>query len=82
MNISYPRSVDQIDEYLDASISPTSVRFIISRDKEINNKKKKKSKVQGGEIIRILRKNNQEGKWLTICVNEEQHLLYCDEEQV
>ena len=76
MNISYPRSVDQIDEYLDASIIPTSVRFIISRDKEINNKKKNKSKVQGGDIIRILRKNNLDGKWLTICVNEEQHLPY------
>ena len=35
-NISYSITVNQIDGYMDSIISPTSVRFVISRDKEIN----------------------------------------------
>ena len=38
-NISCPSIVNNIDAYIDASISTTSVRCVISRDKEINNKK-------------------------------------------
>ena len=55
---------------MDARIIPISIRYIISRDKE---KKKDNSR---GDILRLLRKNNLEGKWLKNYVNEEQHLPY------
>ena len=56
-NISYPSTVYQIDGYLDASIIPTSVRYIISIDKEINTKKYKINISQRGNILRLLRKS-------------------------
>ena len=37
-NIIYPSIVNKIDEYMVAGISPTSVRYIISRDNIINQK--------------------------------------------
>ena len=55
VNISYPSTVDQIYGYLDASISTTHVTYIISRDKGVKNKNNKSSKIQGGDIIRILK---------------------------
>ena len=41
VNISYPRTVNQINEYLDAMNIPTCIRCIISRYNQINNKKGK-----------------------------------------
>ena len=75
-NISHISTVTQIGGYPDAGIGATSVRYIISIDKEINTKKNKIKRSQGGDILRLLRKNYLEGKWLTIYVNEEQHLPY------
>ena len=51
-------------------------RYIISIDKEINDKNIKRKKSQGGDILRVLIKNNLEGKCLTIYMNEEEHLPY------
>ena len=76
LNISYPSTVNQIYGYLDTRISPTSVGNIISRDKKLNNKNNTIIRSKGGDIVRILIKKNIEGKWLTIDVNEEQHLPY------
>ena len=39
VNISYPSTINKIDGYLDLRTSPTSVRYIISTEKVINNKK-------------------------------------------
>ena len=50
--------------------------WFISRDKEINERKKKRRRSQGGDIIRLLGKKYLEGKWLTIYVNEGKHLPY------
>ena len=44
--------------------------------KEINNKNNKRKKIQGGDILRLLRKNKLEDRWPKIDVNEEQHLPY------
>ena len=41
---------------MDASISPTCVRYMISRTKELNDKNKERKRIQGGDIIKILRK--------------------------
>ena len=41
-NIIYPITVNNIDRYLDSMISPTSVRYIMSIDKGINTKKRRK----------------------------------------
>ena len=41
VNISYPITVNKIDGYIDERISPTSLRYIISRDNKLNNKNKK-----------------------------------------
>ena len=54
VNISYPSTVNKIDGYLDASISPTYIRYIISREKKLNSKKKKTKMIQVGGIIRLL----------------------------
>ena len=35
VNISYPSTVNKIDVYMDASISPTYVRYTISIDKQL-----------------------------------------------
>ena len=77
VNIIYPKTVNQIYGYLDKNISPTLVRYTLSRYKEINNKKKKIKRVQGGYIISLLIQKRIEEKWLTIYVNKKQHLLYC-----
>ena len=57
-NISYPSTVNLIYGYLDARISPTSVKYIILRDKQLNKKEKKRRRIQGGVILRLLQKNN------------------------
>ena len=54
VNIIYPKTVNQIYGYLDKNISPTLVRYTLSRYKEINNKKKKIKRVQGSYIISLL----------------------------
>ena len=54
---------------MDASISPTCVRYMISRTKELNDKNKERKRIQGGDILRLLIEKNLEGKWLTIYVN-------------
>ena len=46
-NISYPSTVNKIVGYLDARISPTSVRYIISIYKEMNTKLIKERVVKG-----------------------------------
>ena len=35
VNVSYPITVHQIDGYLDARISPSYLRYIITREKQI-----------------------------------------------
>ena len=60
VNIIYPSTINKIGGYLDTRIIPTSVRYIIPIDKEINNKRNKINISQGGDIIRRLRKNNLE----------------------
>ena len=57
-------------------IIPKSVRYIISRDSEINTIKRKINRSQGGDILMLLGGNHPERKLLTIYVNEEQHLPY------
>ena len=76
VNISYLIAVNKFYGFLDARIGPKSVGYIISIYKEINIKINKRERSQGDDIIRLLRKKNLEGKWLTIYVNEEQHLPY------
>ena len=65
-----------IYEYLDARISPTSVRYIISSGNQLNNNKRGINRIQGVEIIGLLRRNNLEEKGIKIYVNGEQHLPY------
>ena len=63
VNISYQKTVNKIDGYLDAMISPTPVLCIISTDKKLNNKKKKINIIQGEYILILLIKKNLNGKW-------------------
>ena len=56
VNISYPSTVNKVDRYLEVRISPTSVRYNLSRDKQLNNKNNKRNRSQGGSILRVLRK--------------------------
>ena len=56
VNISYPSTINNIDEYLDARISPTPVGYIISRYKKLDNKKNKTNRSQGCDIQRLLLK--------------------------
>ena len=55
-NISYPIDVNSIDGYVDASISPISVRYNIKRYKQTKHKKNKIKRIQGGNIHRLLKK--------------------------
>ena len=57
VNISYPSTFNKMYRYLDASISPTSVRCIISRYKGIYNKNNTINISEGGDILRLLIKN-------------------------
>ena len=41
-DIIYPITVNKIDRYLDTITSHTSISYIISRDKEINERERKK----------------------------------------
>ena len=47
INISYPRTDNYIYGYLDGSISPTQVQYVIKIHKEINHKDNQKSKIKG-----------------------------------
>ena len=73
VNIRYPSTINQISVYTDASISPKYVGYIISIYKQLKNKNKKIKKIQGGDILGLLRKSNIEVKWLMIYVDEEQY---------
>ena len=53
VNVSYPSNVSQVDGYLDASISPILVRYIISINKLIHFKNKIRMRIQGGNIFRV-----------------------------
>ena len=63
-NIIYPSTAHKIDGYMDSRIIPTSVRYIISTYKG------KKKIIQGGDILRLLRKKNPEEKCLNNYVNK------------
>ena len=56
-----------------AIISPTYLIYIISRKNKSNNRKNKMNRIQGGDIHRLLPKNDLEKKWLIIYVTEEEH---------
>ena len=47
VNISYANTVNKIDLYMDASISPTSVRYIISVDNQLDKKEENKEESMG-----------------------------------
>ena len=76
LNITNPITVNQIDDFFYASISPNSVRYIIARGNQINHKNKQRNKTQGVDIHRILFKKRIEGESVTIYLIEEQHLPY------
>ena len=59
VNISYSRTVNQIDGHLDEIISPAYVRYIVSIYMEINNEKKKINGIQVGDILRLLKKTRR-----------------------
>ena len=58
-----------------SSISPKSLRCIISIDKKINTKIRREREVKGVMLL-ATKENYLEVKFLTIYVNEEQHLPY------
>ena len=57
-NISYPRTVNQIDGYIYTKISLNSVRYMMSIYKETKNKKRKMKRSQGVDIHRLLIKKH------------------------
>ena len=64
-----------MDVCLDASISTSYIKYIITMDRQIKYRNNIRNIIQGGDIHRLFLKKLWV-KWLTIYVSEEQHLPY------
>ena len=69
LNTSYPTTVNQIDGYLDASISPSFFNIYHHNGQTNKFKSKKINKSKGGDIHRLLQKKNLQEKCATIYGN-------------
>ena len=74
MNISDPMMFNKIDGYLDTRLSPSYVRYIIRRGKQMKYKNKIIKGSQEIDYHWILK--NLDEKWFKIHVNEGQNLSY------
>ena len=74
INISDPSTVNKLMDIwmLLLVLRPQDIPSQETKTGKIYTKKKN----QEGDILRLLRENNLEGKWIRIYVNEEQHLTY------